>query len=155
MAIWRMQVSGIGRYNEQQFIRIIRTGRSGNRPINSTMPWLFFRHLTDSDLAAIFGYLKGCLRYRTKSTIPSRLPLVASVAKSMDAEIKTEYVDESASLAADASADCLFCPSFTSQPEGRRLSLEHSCPWQRIPAIPGEEVIRRPNWANGLSPSSL
>jgi hypothetical protein len=52
-------LSGIGSYNEQQFIRNIRIGRSGNRPFNSAMPWLFFRHLTDSDLAAIFAYLKA------------------------------------------------------------------------------------------------
>lgn len=52
-------LSGITRYDEQQFIRTIRTGRSGNRSINSAMPWLFYRHLTDSDLAAIFAYLKA------------------------------------------------------------------------------------------------
>ncbi|MHB8503226.1 MAG: c-type cytochrome [Candidatus Acidiferrales bacterium] len=52
-------LSGIGRYTEQQFIQIIKTGRSGNRPINSAMPWLFYRHLTDTDLAAIFAYLKA------------------------------------------------------------------------------------------------
>ena len=52
-------VSGIGRYSEQQFIQMIRTGRSGGRQINSAMPWLFFRDMTDADLAAIFAYMKA------------------------------------------------------------------------------------------------
>lgn len=51
--------SGIGCYSEAQFIQIIKTGRSGNRPIYSAMPWLFYRNLTDADLAAMFAYLKA------------------------------------------------------------------------------------------------
>jgi len=51
--------TGIGSYTEQQFIQIIRTGRSGRRAINSAMPWLFYRQMTDSDLRAIFAYLKA------------------------------------------------------------------------------------------------
>jgi mono/diheme cytochrome c family protein len=51
--------TGIGSYNEQQFIQIIRTGHSGGRAINSAMPWHFYRNMTDSDLKAIFAYLKA------------------------------------------------------------------------------------------------
>jgi mono/diheme cytochrome c family protein len=51
--------TGIGHYTEQQFIGVIRTGRFGNRQINSAMPWHFYRNMTDSDLRAIFAYLKA------------------------------------------------------------------------------------------------
>jgi len=51
--------SGIGSYTEQQFIEIIRTGRSRGRSLNSAMPWLFYRNMTDSDLKSIFAYLKA------------------------------------------------------------------------------------------------
>jgi len=50
---------GIGTYTEQQFIQVIRTGRSSGRQINSAMPWFFYRNITDSDLQAIFAYLKA------------------------------------------------------------------------------------------------
>jgi len=50
-------VSGIGQYTEQQFIEIIRTGRSGGKQLNSAMPWLFYRNMTDADLSAIYAYL--------------------------------------------------------------------------------------------------
>ena len=51
--------TGIGSYTEQQFIAVIRTGRAGHRQINSAMPWYFYRNMTDSDLKAIFAYLKA------------------------------------------------------------------------------------------------
>jgi mono/diheme cytochrome c family protein len=51
--------TGVGRVTEQQFIDILRTGHSGNRALNSAMPWYFYRHMTESDLKAIFAYLKA------------------------------------------------------------------------------------------------
>ncbi len=48
--------SGIGSYDEAQFIRTIRTGRVGARALNREMP--LSRHLSDDDLKAIFAYLR-------------------------------------------------------------------------------------------------
>ena len=50
--------SGIGYYDEAQFIRTIRTGHVGARPLNRTMPYPVYRNLTDDDLKAIFAYLR-------------------------------------------------------------------------------------------------
>jgi len=50
--------SGIGYYDEAQFVRAIRTGHVGARPLNPTMPYRFFRNLSDDDLKAIFAYLQ-------------------------------------------------------------------------------------------------
>lgn len=50
--------SGISYYDEAQFIRTIRTGHVGARALNPTMPYLFFRNMTDDDLKAIFAYLR-------------------------------------------------------------------------------------------------
>jgi hypothetical protein len=51
--------TGIGAFSEDQFIEIMRTGRSHGRAINSAMPWLFYRTMTDPDLKAIFAYLRA------------------------------------------------------------------------------------------------
>jgi len=68
-------LTGIGAYTEQQFISIIRTGHSGSRPINSAMPWLFYRNMTDSDLRAIFAYLKALppISHKIDNTQPPSL----------------------------------------------------------------------------------
>lgn len=50
--------SGIGYYDEAQFIRTIRTGHVGARPLNRTMPYSVYRNLTDDDLKVIFAYLR-------------------------------------------------------------------------------------------------
>jgi mono/diheme cytochrome c family protein len=51
--------SGIGYYDQNLFLQVIRTGRVGSRAINSAMPWHFYRNLTDADLKAIFAYLQA------------------------------------------------------------------------------------------------
>jgi cytochrome c len=51
--------SGIGYYDENRFLQVIKTGKAGARAINSAMPWHFYRNLTDSDLKAIFAYLQA------------------------------------------------------------------------------------------------
>ncbi|MBI3450175.1 MAG: diheme cytochrome c-553 [Acidobacteria bacterium] len=53
--------TGIGGWNEAMFIRAIRTGKhmGEGRPILPTMPWAEFAEMTDSDLGAIFVYLKS------------------------------------------------------------------------------------------------
>ncbi len=50
--------SGIPYYDQALFIRTIRTGYVGARPLNPLMPWSIFRGMTDDDLSAIFAYLK-------------------------------------------------------------------------------------------------
>jgi mono/diheme cytochrome c family protein len=65
--------SGIPFYTEEVFIRTIRTGRvAGVRALSSAMPWVFFRSMTDEDLAAIFAYLETVapVRHRVNNTDP-------------------------------------------------------------------------------------
>jgi len=53
------RLTGIGIWNEEVFIKTIRTGRHWGvaRPILPPMPWQNVRGLTDDDLAAVFAYL--------------------------------------------------------------------------------------------------
>jgi hypothetical protein len=50
--------AGIPYYDQALFVRTIRTGFVGSRPLNPLMPWSIFRNMTDDDLDAIFAYLK-------------------------------------------------------------------------------------------------
>ena len=50
--------SGISYYDEALFIRAMRTGHVGARPLNPPMPWWNFRNMTDDDLKAIWAYLR-------------------------------------------------------------------------------------------------
>ena len=59
--------SGIAYYDEAQFVRTIRTGQVGARPLSATMPWRFLRRLRDDDLKAIYAYL------RTLPPVPHRV----------------------------------------------------------------------------------
>lgn len=67
--------SGIGGYTERQFLDVIRTGCSGGRSLNSAMPWYFYRNMTDSDLKAIFAYLKALpsIPHKIDNTQPASL----------------------------------------------------------------------------------
>jgi mono/diheme cytochrome c family protein len=67
--------SGIGYYDEAQFIRTIRTGHVGARPLNRTMPFPVFRNLADDDLKAIFAYLRTLppVVHRVDNTEPATL----------------------------------------------------------------------------------
>jgi hypothetical protein len=55
--------TGIGSWNEAQFIRAIREGKSkgleGSRHLLPPMPWQDFALMKDDDLKAIFAYLKS------------------------------------------------------------------------------------------------
>ena len=55
------RLTGIGIWNEETFIRTIRTGRHWgvSRPILPPMPWQNVAGLTDSDLKAVFAYLRS------------------------------------------------------------------------------------------------
>jgi cytochrome c553 len=52
--------TGLGLWTEQQFIETIRNGRKQGRgrQLLPPMPWQMYRNLNDSDLKAIFAYLK-------------------------------------------------------------------------------------------------
>lgn len=52
--------SGIPYYDEQVFIRTIRTGRvNGVRALNPVMPWSYLRRLSDDDLKALFAWVRS------------------------------------------------------------------------------------------------
>ena len=67
--------SGIGYYDEAQFVRTIRTGRVGARALNRTMPYPLYGHLTDDDWKAIFSYLRTLppVQHRVDNTEPPTL----------------------------------------------------------------------------------
>ena len=50
--------SGISHYNEELFVRTMRTGNIGGRRLSSLMPWQYVRNLTDEDLRALWAYLQ-------------------------------------------------------------------------------------------------
>lgn len=54
------RLTGIGIWDEQMFIKTLRTGRHWgvSRPILPPMPWQAFRNMTDEDLASIYAYLR-------------------------------------------------------------------------------------------------
>jgi mono/diheme cytochrome c family protein len=64
--------SGIGYYDEELFVKAVKTGRVGARDIFSAMPWHFYRNLTDADLKAIFAYLQALppVKHRVDNTEP-------------------------------------------------------------------------------------
>jgi len=50
---------GIGRYSEDDFMRILRTGkRPDGSAVDSAMPWRLTKEMTDVELKAVFAYLK-------------------------------------------------------------------------------------------------
>ena len=64
--------SGISYYDESRFLEVLKTGRVGSRALMSAMPWYFYRHLTDSDLRAIFAYLQALppVKHQVDNTEP-------------------------------------------------------------------------------------
>jgi mono/diheme cytochrome c family protein len=65
------EMTGIGSWNEEIFVRTLRTGRhwGQSRPILAPMPWQTYRNMTDDDLKSIFSYL------RTIKPIANTVPL--------------------------------------------------------------------------------
>jgi len=62
--------TGLGKWNEETFVRAIRTGKheGQGRPILPPMPWPMYRNATDEDLGAVFAYLQ------TIPAIKNRVP---------------------------------------------------------------------------------
>jgi mono/diheme cytochrome c family protein len=50
--------SGISYYNEELFVRTMRTGNVGGRRLAPIMPWADIRKLSDADLKALWAYLR-------------------------------------------------------------------------------------------------
>jgi cytochrome c553 len=63
--------SGIAYYDENTFIRALRTGRVGARELK-IMPWRRFGKLSDDDLRAMFAYLRSLppVKHRVDNTEP-------------------------------------------------------------------------------------
>ncbi|MBI1342207.1 MAG: c-type cytochrome [Terrimonas sp.] len=55
-------VSGIGNWTEENFIRALREGKfkglEQGRNLLPPMPWMAYKNMTDEDIRAIFAYLK-------------------------------------------------------------------------------------------------
>jgi mono/diheme cytochrome c family protein len=50
---------GIGSYSEADFTRVLRTGmRPGGTPVDTLMPWKLFRDMTDTEIQALYRYLR-------------------------------------------------------------------------------------------------
>jgi mono/diheme cytochrome c family protein len=76
------RLTGIGIWDEQMFIRTIRTGKHWgvSRPILPPMPWQNYRHMTDEDLGSIYAYLRSIkpIRNQVPDPILAPPPQVAS-----------------------------------------------------------------------------
>ena len=74
--------TGIGNWQEQNFIYAIREGKlkgiPSGRPLLPPMPWDMYRNMTDEELKAIFAYLKSTKPIR--NAVPAPEPPVATVA---------------------------------------------------------------------------
>ena len=64
--------TGIGIWTEEMFFKAMRTGKhmGEGRPILPPMPWQALEHLTDSDLRAVFAYLKSVPAVRNRVPAP-------------------------------------------------------------------------------------
>ena len=67
--------TGIGKWNEDTFVEIMRSGRhvSLKRNINPPMPWKDYAKLSDEDLKSIFAYLATL--NPIKNAVPKPIPL--------------------------------------------------------------------------------
>ncbi|HYM59740.1 MAG TPA: diheme cytochrome c-553 [Thermoanaerobaculia bacterium] len=54
------KITGLGIWNEEMFVKTIRTGRHWGvaRPILPPMPWQNFRNFSDDDLGSIYAFLR-------------------------------------------------------------------------------------------------
>ena len=68
--------TGTGKWREADFVKAIKSGKhlGAGRPIQPPMPWESYRHLSESDLKAVFAYLKSIppIRNRVPDYIPPK-----------------------------------------------------------------------------------
>jgi mono/diheme cytochrome c family protein len=50
--------TGIAGYTDDSFVQVIRTGAVNGQALSPIMPTMIYKNLTDSDLKAMFGYLR-------------------------------------------------------------------------------------------------
>ena len=71
--------TGIGNWTEEQFMRALREGKSKGlkegRPLLPPMPWFVYKNMSDTDIKAIFAYLKSTKPI--KNVVPAPKPLNA------------------------------------------------------------------------------
>ncbi|HUR81861.1 MAG TPA: c-type cytochrome [Thermoanaerobaculia bacterium] len=76
------RLTGIGIWDEQMFIKTLRTGRHWgvSRPILPPMPWQAFRNMNDEDLGSIYAYLRTIkpIRNQVPEPVPAPAPQVAA-----------------------------------------------------------------------------
>lgn len=70
------EISGLGIWTEEMFIKAMRTGRhmGVSRPILPPMPWQALNSLNDDDLKAIFAYLRSVKPVRNEVPDPVIAP---------------------------------------------------------------------------------
>src|ERR1700730_2228139 len=64
--------TGIGYYDEALFVQAMRTGFVKAKKLNSIMPFVEFKDLTDEDLKAMFAYLRTLkpVKHRVDNSLP-------------------------------------------------------------------------------------
>jgi hypothetical protein len=72
--------TGLGKWTEANFVGALTTGKhvGVSRPILPPMPWQATRNMTDSDLKAIFAYLRSLPPVVNR--VPDPTPPTTSVA---------------------------------------------------------------------------
>ncbi len=69
--------TGIGNWTEEQFIRALREGKykgmKEGRSLLPPMPWFVYKNPSDTDLKAIFAYLKTTKPVETRVPGPKSL----------------------------------------------------------------------------------
>ncbi len=72
--------TGLGKWTEANFVGALKTGKhlGVSRPILPPMPWQATRNMTDSDLKAMFAYLRSLPPIANR--VPDPTPPIASVA---------------------------------------------------------------------------
>ena len=64
--------TGISYYDEALFLKTLRTGHVGARPLKFPMPWWVYRNMTDDDLKSLFAFLRTVkpVRHRVDNSEP-------------------------------------------------------------------------------------
>jgi hypothetical protein len=64
--------SGIGYYDEELFLKVLRTGYVRARPLSPVMPYAFYGNMSDDDLKAIFAFLRTVtpVKHRVDNSLP-------------------------------------------------------------------------------------
>ncbi len=72
------QETGLGKWSESQFVAALKTGKhvGASRPILPPMPWQALSNMTDTDLKAMFAYLRSvpAVSNRVPAPIPPSAP---------------------------------------------------------------------------------